>query len=122
VQKALRELGISSDYASEHAIKQAYRKQAIKWHPDKNAGNDARSRYDWKRTKAGLLWQAFPRVPQSSLLSEETVSMRSKLTTSTACDVPNSVMSKPAEAQSAIQLLIPGITSNSACSERSHAR
>jgi molecular chaperone DnaJ len=38
-REALRELGVSSDYASEHAIKQAYRKQAIKWHPDKNAGN-----------------------------------------------------------------------------------
>ena len=35
-REALRALGIMDDYASEHAIKQAYRKQAIKWHPDKN--------------------------------------------------------------------------------------
>ena len=48
-REALRELGISSDYASEHAIKQAYRKQAIKWHPDKNAGNaeEATERFKW---------------------------------------------------------------------------
>jgi hypothetical protein len=30
----------------EHAIKQAYRRQAIKWHPDKNADNpDATERF-----------------------------------------------------------------------------
>ncbi len=48
-REALRELGVSSDYASEHAIKQAYRKQAIKWHPDKNAGNAEEATERFKR-------------------------------------------------------------------------
>lgn len=40
----MRTLGLMDDIASEKAIKLAYRKAAIKWHPDKNAGEQDKAR------------------------------------------------------------------------------
>jgi len=41
-------LGIAWD-ANQDVIKKAYRKQALKWHPDKNADNQAEAEKKFQR-------------------------------------------------------------------------
>jgi len=47
-------LGVSED-ASQKAIKEAYRKLSLKWHPDKNKSKDASKRFSQITEAYGIL-------------------------------------------------------------------